>query len=121
LAEECSGQVLVQYADAATHIAVLNCSTDTLSVTFAPSTAFRCVMLQPLDPRSSVARAELIDPGAAERILLRQEAADRVLHALYMAQAADLWGIAEAALLATVSYVVERRQFGRPIGQFQGV
>ena len=115
------GPVLAQHAAGATHVAILHAGADMLSATLAPSSAFRAEPLQPLDPRSTMARMELVDPAAAVRVPLAPEAAARVLHALHLALAADLLGTGEAALAATVGYVLERRQFGRPIGQFQAI
>lgn len=54
-------------------------------------------------------------PGADAAVVERLLAAGRTL------VAADSYGAAQRALDTTVSYVCTRRQFGRPVGQFQAV
>ncbi|OBH52539.1 acyl-CoA dehydrogenase family protein [Mycobacterium sp. E2479] len=46
---------------------------------------------------------------------------DVALTAPWVASAADLLGVASAALRRSVEYAKSRRQFGRPIGAFQGI
>jgi alkylation response protein AidB-like acyl-CoA dehydrogenase len=45
----------------------------------------------------------------------------RLLDLLTVTTCAELLGVTEGALRRTASYAVEREQFGRPIGTFQGV
>lgn len=120
-AEAEAGPVLAQHSAGSTHVAILELGADGLSATLTPSDAFRIEALQPLDPRSTMARMELVEPDAVVQVPLSQEAAARVLHSLHVALAADLLGTGEAALKLTVRYVQDRRQFGQPIGQFQAV
>lgn len=47
--------------------------------------------------------------------------ADEVLRAWRVALAAEASGLLSAALAATVTYVSERKQFGRPLATFQGM
>jgi alkylation response protein AidB-like acyl-CoA dehydrogenase len=54
-------------------------------------------------------------PGAAAAAI------DRVLDRAALAETAESVGAGEAALALTVQYALDRVQFGRPIGQFQGV
>jgi alkylation response protein AidB-like acyl-CoA dehydrogenase len=55
------------------------------------------------------------DPAAGQAIL------DRLVDETTLALAAVEHGLAEAALHMTASYSTERKQFGTPIGAFQGV
>jgi hypothetical protein len=48
-------------------------------------------------------------------------AARRALAPYHLAIAADLLGVAKAALARTVGHVLNRTQFGQPIGRFQSV
>jgi alkylation response protein AidB-like acyl-CoA dehydrogenase len=66
-----------------------------------------------------------VDAGGAGRVVARGEAASAaVAHALRigaMLLAAEQVGIADRVLEMTVSYLNERRQFGRIIGSYQGL
>lgn len=59
--------------------------------------------------------------GAGERVPFGDDAAVRLALRRRVHLAAWQWGILDAALTRTARYAAERRQFGRPIGTFQGV
>lgn len=113
--------VLAQQTAAATHVAILRMGTDRVSGTVLPHAACRLQPLQPLDPGSSIARVEVIDQAAAVPVSLSDAAAARVLRAMYVALAADLLGTGAAALTRSIAHVLERQQFGQPIGRFQAI
>jgi alkylation response protein AidB-like acyl-CoA dehydrogenase len=87
-------------------------------------------------PGVTVTREVVVDPtrrsgriafdgarvGAGARLAGEGEAAlERVLAWGWMALAAEMTGAADAALILTRDYAVQRIQFGRPIGAFQAV
>lgn len=63
----------------------------------------------------------MLAPEAAARATLHNVSADQVRTRLRIAVATELAGLLGAAVDATVTYVSERKQFGRPIGTFQAV
>ena len=70
------------------------------------------------DPAQAVADAEFdIEPVATFGV----EDIESVLTAPLVAVAADLVGVASATLHRSVEYAKARRQFGTPIGAFQGI
>ncbi|MBB4665172.1 acyl-CoA dehydrogenase family protein [Conexibacter arvalis] len=71
-----------------------------------------------IDPTRRYARVA-VGPGALSLELERDVAAG--LDRAEVALAAELCGLAERALVLTVAYVKERRQFGTPVGAFQAV
>lgn len=112
----------VEHAAAATHILHLDHSADGgLRVTLAPGSAFVVEMLQPLDPTASVGRVTVAGAALVESCVLTPGQAGRVLAPLHIAIAADLLGTGEAALARAVEHARTRRQFGQPIGFFQGI
>jgi alkylation response protein AidB-like acyl-CoA dehydrogenase len=76
-----------------------------------------------LDPTVPLARFEFDRTPA--RPLVVGAGVDRlvsqVLDRVWIGAAAELLGVAQAALDATVEFAAGRRQFGRPIGSFQAV
>ncbi|OBJ03718.1 acyl-CoA dehydrogenase family protein [Mycobacterium sp. 1465703.0] len=76
-----------------------------------------------------VAVAESTDPAQpladvdidAEPIAVAPVHIESVLPAPWVASAADLLGVASAALHRSVEHAKSRRQFGQPIGAFQGI
>ncbi|MBW3662549.1 MAG: acyl-CoA/acyl-ACP dehydrogenase [Actinobacteria bacterium] len=64
-----------------------------------------------IDLDGAAARALALEPDAAERAILRRDAA----------LVADGLGAGEAAMTMTVEYARVREQFGQPIGAFQAV
>ena len=94
----CDGKLLV---------AVARCG-DGVTVTAAEST----------DPAQPVADVAIdAEPVAAHEI----ESIEAVLATPLLAAAADLVGVASAALHRSVAHAKSRRQFGTPIGAFQGI
>lgn len=66
--------------------------------------------------RVAVAKGDILAEGAdADRLLVKIRAWTRI------AAAAELTGIARRALDLSLSYIVEREQFGKPIATFQAV
>lgn len=77
--------------------------------------------MQPLDPASTLARIRAADLPQANASTLDAAASARVWTRFDLATAAELLGIADAALQQTLAYVAERRQFGAVIGSFQAL
>ena len=76
------------------------------------------VPVESTDPVQPIADVEFdIEPVATFEI----EDVESVLTAPLVAVAADLLGVASAALYRSVEYAKSRRQFGTPIGAFQGI
>jgi len=69
------------------------------------------------DPAQPLAGVEI----DAEPIAVAPVELESALTAPWVASAADLLGVASAALHRSVEYAKSRRQFGQPIGAFQGV
>jgi alkylation response protein AidB-like acyl-CoA dehydrogenase len=69
------------------------------------------------DPAQPLAGVEI----DAEPIAVAPVELEAALTAPWVASAADLLGVASAALHRSVEYAKSRRQFGQPIGAFQGV
>ncbi len=69
------------------------------------------------DPAQPLAGVEI----DAEPIAVAPVELEAALTAPWVASAADLLGVASAALHRSVEYAKSRRQFGHPIGAFQGV
>jgi alkylation response protein AidB-like acyl-CoA dehydrogenase len=74
--------------------------------------------VEPLDTIDATRRFARVRADGGER--LENEGADGV-HALPVAVAAELTGVAQRALEMAVEYAREREQFGRPIGAYQAV
>lgn len=71
-----------------------------------------------IDPAQPVADVEIdATPVATARV----ESVETALAAPLVALAADLLGVASAALQRSVEHAKTRRQFGSPIGAFQGI
>lgn len=81
------------------------------------------------DGVTAVPAAESTDPAHpltgveidAEPVAVAPADLDSALTAPWVAAAADLLGVASAALHRSVEYAKSRRQFGQPIGAFQGI
>lgn len=71
----------------------------------------------PTDPAQPLAGVEI----DAEPIAVAPVELESAVTAPWVASAADLLGVASAALHRSVEYAKSRRQFGHPIGAFQGV
>jgi alkylation response protein AidB-like acyl-CoA dehydrogenase len=69
------------------------------------------------DPAQPLAGVEI----DAQPIAVAPVDLESALTAPWVASAADLLGVASAALHRSVEYAKSRRQFGRPIGGFQGI
>jgi alkylation response protein AidB-like acyl-CoA dehydrogenase len=68
------------------------------------------------------AQGELVMEGAPATALgVGADQIERVRHRALVALAAEACGLASVALERSVAFARERRQFGRPIGSFQGV
>ncbi|MDP7733606.1 acyl-CoA dehydrogenase family protein [Mycobacterium paragordonae] len=76
------------------------------------------VAAESTDPAQPVAEVEI---DAAPLAVAPVESVDSALAAPLAALAADLVGVASAALQRSVEHAKTRRQFGSPIGAFQGV
>lgn len=73
---------------------------------------------EPIDPAQPGNDVEI---DAAPAAVAPVESVDSALAAPLVAVAADLLGVADAALQRSVEHAKTRRQFGTPIGAFQGV
>lgn len=83
-----------------------------------PAPALALALVGGADPDLGLQRAT----GRAEGALVADAAAwQAALAAGRRALASELVGLAEEMLASTVAYVLERHQFGRPIGSFQAV
>ncbi len=74
-----------------------------------------------LDPTCPVAELVPAADGLGERIETFGDDAARLLRPVHLAIAAELNGVCAAILERAVAWVGERKQFGRPVGSFQGV
>ncbi|GIW39674.1 MAG: acyl-CoA dehydrogenase [Candidatus Binatia bacterium] len=90
-----------------------------LWVALRSASGVRIDRLEGVDATRRVARVRF-ENTPAERIGGR-EAAERLLDAGSVLVAADAYGGARRCLDMTLRYVLEREQFGRPIGSFQAV
>jgi acyl-CoA dehydrogenase len=83
----------------------------------------RGVRIEPVgsaDPGASFARVSF-DGAVAHTVLPDDDLGARIRAWARLLLACELSGIAEGALAATVAYVGQREQFGKPIGSFQAV
>lgn len=112
---------LAEHALEATHFIFVHQREEDLEILLAPAGSVAVSLLQPMDPSSTVGRAELANPRDCISHVFDATAARRVLAALHIAVAADLLGVGEAALARTVAHVLERKQFGQQIGRFQAI
>jgi alkylation response protein AidB-like acyl-CoA dehydrogenase len=72
---------------------------------------------EPIDPAQPVSDVEVdVEPLATAKVDL-----ESALSAPLLASAADLVGVAGAALNRSVEHAKARHQFGKPIGAFQGI
>lgn len=83
------------------------------------SVASRQIEPSPIDPGRVAATVELGAEVASVRI--GDATLDDVLGPARVCVAADLVGVADAALEHSVAHALDRHQFGRPIGSFQAV
>lgn len=90
-----------------------------------PGPGVRVVARQSLDVTCPVARIEFsgaaIPAGLSWRARLPRLELDRMLRPFHVVTAAELVGIAQAALDRAVAHARERRQFDQPIGSFQAI
>ncbi|RAV00746.1 acyl-CoA dehydrogenase [Mycobacterium colombiense] len=98
---------LARCDDGDTVAAVARCGDGVTAVPAAEST----------DPAHPLAGVEI----DAEPVAVVPVDLDSALTAPWVAAAADLLGVASAALHRSVEYAKSRRQFGQPIGAFQGI
>lgn len=98
---------LARSDDGGTVAAVARCGDGVTAVPAAEST----------DPAQPLARIEI----DAEPVAVAPVDLESAFAAPWVAAAADLLGVASAALHRSVEYAKSRRQFGQPIGAFQGV
>jgi alkylation response protein AidB-like acyl-CoA dehydrogenase len=96
-------------ADSGVVAAVARCGRGIQGVTVLPG--------ESVDPAQPVADVEI----DAEPIAVAPVELERALTAPLLAAAADLVGVASAALHRSVEHAKARRQFGAPIGAFQGI
>jgi alkylation response protein AidB-like acyl-CoA dehydrogenase len=116
-------KILVPAADSATGLVVSARLPDGRSVLFLCDLPDRAVTITrnvAIDPDSMPCRVDL--SGARAGMLGTDSAAlGRLLETSAMAAAAEMIGIAGAALDMAVGYAKQRTQFDRPIGSFQAI
>lgn len=124
-----SGHIgLVEYPDVATHFLLLDLRrSGELVAAVVPAGDGRCRVLrrQAFDVTCPVAGIDFEDlavvAGGLVRERLTEAALDDLLAPTHVAIAAELVGIARAALERAIAYARERQQFGVAIGSFQAI
>jgi alkylation response protein AidB-like acyl-CoA dehydrogenase len=120
-------KLAVQHAGAVEMLAVVVNAGGQLGVVFVePGAAGVSIELEDgLDPSSAPCRVIFEDVSVpSERLLLSPVAEDSLRQAFAVgavATAAEALGAAQGGLAAAIEYALERKQFGRPIGSFQGL
>ena len=111
--------VLVEYPADATHYLLLDWDRAIL----VPVAGLPLTQQQPFDVTCPIGTVDCTGVSLADGIALTRDAAriDAAMAAAAIVIAAELVGVAAAALDMTIAYVGERRQFGAPLGSFQAV
>lgn len=123
---------LIEHATVATHFLALHIARrpdrriDLMAaLVSAGGLGCRGVHRQPFDVTCPVARIDFDRaPAAAEHVLrfvLSEAELDEILRPLHVVVAAELVGIARAALERATAYAKDRQQFGAAIGSFQAI
>jgi alkylation response protein AidB-like acyl-CoA dehydrogenase len=114
-------KILVPAADATTSLAISARLPDGRAALFLcdlPAHGVTLARNVAIDPDSMPGRVDLNDAAAT---MLGTAAIDRLLETSAIAAAAEMVGIAGAALDMAVAYAKQRTQFGRLIGSFQAI
>lgn len=122
---------LVEHPELASHFLTLDlvdrgeATVDLLAALVPPGAGVRVLPRQSLDVTCPVARIEFagaaVPPGLSWRTRLSRSELDVMMRPLHVMTAAELVGIAQAALDRAVAHARERRQFGQAIGSFQAI
>jgi alkylation response protein AidB-like acyl-CoA dehydrogenase len=125
------GREVVEHVDLATHFlatdlfAAQDDSFNLLAVLLPTGPNVQIESRQALDFSCPIASVRFIkEPVSPENILhvsLSQDELAELLQPIHVAIAAELTGVAQAALDGAVRYAQIREQFGKPIGSFQAI
>ena len=119
---------IVEHAGFATHMLALAVAPEregglALSAAIVPAAGIGVAARQPFDVTCPIATVQFAHAPVAARLHARLAPGERerLMRPVHLAIAAELIGIAQAAIERTIAHVTHRRQFGAPIGSFQAV